>query len=107
MVWDTLDNRETATKAGYICLWSLARKMTTLAIGWRLMVLLSAAEMGTPGVESQAKQRRIERKLKLGNQRILEMKDSLVGERSHVSKLKKIRVEETKSNWSDAKEKYK
>ena len=93
-------------EAGLTGLWKLAKKMTSLALGWKLLEILQCNGMATPEVEHQAQERMIQRNLKKG---ILpeESKKNCKRDERHVKEQMKIRIRETKEDWCEARDRYK
>ena len=90
-------------KAGTLELEKVGRRMTSQALGWKLMTELEKNGIGTLAVESNARKRKAEREMKQGNIRTnLEPRIMSLGEQrdeEHVRAQMRQRKKESMEDW--------
>ena len=105
--WDHQIHGTTANlTAGLKSLEELGSKMTKQALGWKLLVELKECGIGTNEIENQARKRKKQRDEKRGKLSNTGLGRILERDKEHVINLMKIRIQETKQDWKEAKEKF-
>ena len=100
----------TADTAGSTGLWRLSQKMTTMALSWKLLQDLEEQKIGVNEVEAEAWKRQANREVKKGKEwpkgRRGRYEGDLRRDEKYIEKQMRIRAQQAKEDWQEARAKY-